>query len=142
VGDPQAGSIGRTDGSAGVWHTASLRDRPRRAPFFITYGLPAGQWAARFRAQGFPKDPWALLGVTVQVPDPAVSAGWLGDVFALDVVRIGQDAAEARLRDQVRPRSRGPHHAVVLTGPGAPRGSGWAALPGRRLNGGNRPIMT
>lgn len=93
VGDPQAGSVQRTDGSTGVWQSASVRDRPRWAPFFISYGLPVDQWTARFKEQGFPKDPWALHGVVVEVPDPAASAGWLADVFGLDVVRIGQDAA-------------------------------------------------
>ena len=78
VGDPQAGSIRPTDGSTGVWHHATLQDRPRWAPFFINYGLPIDQWTARSREQGFPKDPWALHGVTVQVLDPAVSARWLG----------------------------------------------------------------
>jgi catechol 2,3-dioxygenase-like lactoylglutathione lyase family enzyme len=126
VDDPQAGSIRRTDGSTGVWHYAALQDRPGWAPFFINYGLPIDQWTARSRDQGFPKDPWALHGVTVQVPDPAASASWLGNVFALDVARIGQDAAEVRLPGCAITFACGPADritAVVLTGPGAPQGS-------------------
>lgn len=126
VGDPQAGSIRRTDGSTGVWHTASLQDGPRWAPFFINYGSPIDQWTARFQKQGFPKDPWVLHGVTAQVPDPAASASWLGDVFALDAVRIGPDAAEVRLPGCPIMFARGLADritAVVLTGPGAPHGS-------------------
>lgn len=34
VGDPQVGTIRRTDGSTGEWHGASLQDGPRWAPFF------------------------------------------------------------------------------------------------------------
>jgi Glyoxalase-like domain len=126
VDDPRAGSIRRTDGSTGVWHSASLRDGPRWAPFFINYGLPVDQWAARFREQGYPKDPWALQGVTVEVRDPAASAGWLAGVFGLDVVRIGQDAAQVPLPGCAITFAPGPADritAVILTGPGAPRGS-------------------
>ena len=126
VGDPQAGSIRRTDGSTGEWHTASLHDGPRWAPFFINYGFPVDQWTARFREQGFPKDPWVLHGVTVQVPDPAASASWLGDVLALDAVRTGPDAAEVRLPGCPVMFARGLADritAVVITGPGAPQGS-------------------
>ena len=126
VGDPQAGSIRRTDGSTGLWHSALLRDAPRWAPFFLNYGLPVDQWAARFRAQGYPKDPWALQGVTVEVPDPAASAGWLAGVFGLDVVRIGQDAAQVPLPGCAITFAPGPADritAVIVTGPGAPRGS-------------------
>ena len=82
--------------------------------------------AARFREQGFPKDPWALQGVRVEVPDPSASASWLGDVFGLDVVRIAQDVAEVRLPGCAVTFARGPADcitAVVLTGRGAPRGS-------------------
>jgi len=126
VGDPQAGSIERTDGSTGVWQGASLRDGPRWAPFFINYGLPVDQWAARFREQGFPKDPWDLHGVTAEVPDPAASASWLADVFGLDVVRTGQDAAQVPLRGCAITFAPGPADritTVVLTGAGAPKGS-------------------
>jgi hypothetical protein len=126
AGDPRAGSIRRTDGSTGVWHYAGLQDRPRWAPFFINYGLRVGQWAARFREQGFPKDPWALHGVTVQVRDPAASASWLGNVFALDAVHIGQDTVEVRLPGCAITFARGPADritAVLLSGPGAPQGS-------------------
>jgi len=62
----------------------------------------------------------------VEVPDPPASAGWLGNVFGLDVVRIGQDAAEVRLPGGAISFARGPADritAVVLTGPGAPKGS-------------------
>lgn len=126
VGDPRAGSIRRADGSTGGWQSAVLRDGPRWAPFFINYGLPPGDWAARFRAQGFPKDPWAWHGVTVEVPDPPASASWLGDVTGLDVVRTGPDAAEVPLPGCAITFARGPADritAVVLTGPGAPTGS-------------------
>jgi hypothetical protein len=126
VDDPRAGSIRRTDGSTGVWHSASLQDGPRWAPFFINYGLPVDQWTARFREQGFPKDPWVLQGVTAEVPDPAASASWLADLFALDVVRIGQDAITVPLPGCAITFAAGPADritAVILTGPGAPKGS-------------------
>jgi hypothetical protein len=126
VGDPQAESIRRADGSTSVWHGASLQDGPGWAPFFINYGLPIGEWAARFREQGFPKDPWALHGVTVEVPDPAASAGWLTDVVGLDGLRIGRDAAQVPLPGCAITFARGPADritAVSLTGPGAPTGS-------------------
>lgn len=126
VDDPQAGSIRRADGSTGVWQYASLQDRRQWAPFFINYGLPVGQWTARFREQGFPKDPWALHGLTVQVPDPAAGASWLGHIFGLDVLRTGQDAIEVRLPGCAITFARGPADritAVILTGPGAPKGS-------------------
>ena len=125
VGDPQAGSIRRTDGSTGVWHTASLQDGPR-SPFFINYGSPIDQWTARFEKQGFPKDPWVLHGVTAQVRDPAASASWLGDVFALDAVRIGPSTARSPAAGCPIMFARGLADritAVVLTGPGAPHGS-------------------
>ena len=126
MGDPEAGSIRRADGSTSVWHGASLRDGPRWAPFFIDYGLPTEEWAARFREQGFPRDPWALHGVRVEVPDPAASAGWLADVVGLEVVRIGQDAARVPLPGCAITFARGPAGritSVILTGPGAPTGS-------------------
>ena len=126
VGDPQAGSIRRADGSTSVWPGASLRDGPGWAPFFINYGPPIGDWAARFREQGFPVDPWALRGVRVEVPDPAASAGWLADVLGLEVSRIGQDAARVPLPGCAITFARGPPDritAVTLTGPGAPTGS-------------------
>ena len=126
VGDPEDGSIERTDGSTGVWQSALLQGGPRWAPFFINYGLPIDDWAARFRELGFPKDPWALQGVTVQVPDPSASASWLADVCGLDALRIGQDAAQVALPGCAITFARGPADritAVVLTGPGAPRGS-------------------
>ncbi len=126
VDDPRAGSVRRADGSTGVWQSATLQHGPRWAPFFINYGLPIDQWAARFRDQGFPKDPWSVHGVTVQVPDPAAGASWLGNVFGLDVVHIGQDAAEVRLPGCAMTFARGPADritAVVLTGRGAPKGS-------------------
>ena len=126
VGDPRAGSIRRADGSTNVWHGASLQDGPGWAPFFINYGLPIGAWAARFREQGFPKDPWALHGVRVEVPDPAASAAWLADVLGLDVLRIGQDAARVPLPGCGITFARGPADritAVTLTGPGTPTGS-------------------
>ena len=125
VGDPQAGSLQRADGSTKVWHGASLRDGPGWAPFFINYGLPISDWAARFREQGFPKDPWALHGVMVEVPDPAASAGWLADVLGLEGLRIGKDAAEVPLPGCDIAFARGPADriaAVTLTGPGAPTG--------------------
>ena len=125
VDDPQAGSIRRTDGSTGAWQSAGLQHGPRWAPFFINYGRPIDDWAARFREQGFPKDPWALQGVRVEVPDPAASASWLGDVFGLDVVRIAQDVAEVRLPGCTITFARGPADriiAIVLTGRGAPKG--------------------
>jgi len=126
VEDVQAGSLRRTDGSTGVWHYASLQDPPRWAPFFINYGLPIGQWAARSRELGFPKDPWVLHGVTAQVPDPTASANWLGDVFGLDLVHIGPGAAEVRLPGCAITFAPGPADRiteVVLTGPGAPKGA-------------------
>jgi catechol 2,3-dioxygenase-like lactoylglutathione lyase family enzyme len=126
VDDPQTGSIRRTDGSTGVWQSAALQHGPRWAPFFINYGRPIDQWTARVREQGFPKDPWALHGVRVEVPEPTASASWLGDVFGLDVVPISQDAAEVRLPGCAITFARGPADritAVVLTGRGAPRGS-------------------
>src|SRR5262249_14546732 len=108
-------------------------------PFFINYGLPIGEWAARFRERGFPKDPWALHGVTVEVPDPAASAGWLADVLGLEVSRIGQDAARVALPGCAITFARGPADritAVTLTGPGAPQGlGGRAALPGHGPGG-------
>jgi catechol 2,3-dioxygenase-like lactoylglutathione lyase family enzyme len=126
VGEPQSGSIRRADGSTSVWQGASLRDGPGWAPFFINYRLPIDDWAARFREQGFPKDPWALHGVRVEVPDPAASAGWLADVFGLDVQGIGRDAARVPLPGCALTFARGPADritAVSLTGPGAPTGS-------------------
>jgi catechol 2,3-dioxygenase-like lactoylglutathione lyase family enzyme len=136
VDDPQAGSIERTDGSTGAWHAASLQDGPAWAPFFINYGSPIDQWTARFREQGFPKDPWALHGVTVQVPDPAARANWLGNVFDLDVVHFGQDATEVPLPGCTIAFARGPANritTVALTGPGAPKGAvaGLRYRPGR-----------
>jgi catechol 2,3-dioxygenase-like lactoylglutathione lyase family enzyme len=124
VSDPQSGSIQRTDGSIGVWQGASLQDGPRWAPFFINYGLPIDEWAARFRDQGFPKDPWVLQGVTVEVPDPSANASWLADVFGLDVLRIGQDAAQVPLPGCAITFASGPADritAVVLNGIGARR---------------------
>jgi hypothetical protein len=126
VGDPQAGSIRRADGSTSVWLGAPLRDGPGWAPFFINYGLPIDEWAARFKEQGFPKDPWALHGVMVEVPDPVASAGWLADALGLDVSRTGQDAARVPLPGCAITFARGPADritAVTLTGPGAPTGS-------------------
>lgn len=126
VDDLQAGSIRRPDGSTSVWQTAALQPGPRWAPFFINYGLPIGQWTARSREQGFPRDPWSLQGVTVEVPDPAASAGWLEDVLGLDVLRISQHAVEVRLPGCAITFAPGPADritAVVLTGRGAPRGS-------------------
>jgi hypothetical protein len=126
VGDPEDGSIELTDGSTGAWQSAWLQDGPRWAPFFINYGLPIDDWAARFGELGFPKDPWALQGVTVQVPDPSASASWLADVCGLHASRIGQDAAQVPLPGCAITFDRGPADritAVVLTGPGAPRGS-------------------
>jgi hypothetical protein len=126
VGDPQAGSLRRSDGSTKVWCGASLREGPGWAPFFINYGRPIDEWAARFRQQGFPKDPWALHGVTVEVPDPAAGAGWLADVLGLEVLRIGPDAARVPLPGFAITFARGPADritAVTLTGPGAPMGS-------------------
>jgi hypothetical protein len=125
VDDPQAGSIRRTDGSTGGWQSAGLQHGPGWAPFFINYGLPVDQWTARFREQGFPKDPWSLQSLRVEVPDPAASATWLADIFGLDVARIGQDVAEVRLPGCAITFARGPADritAVVLTGPGAPEG--------------------
>jgi len=126
VDDPQAGTIRRTDGSIGEWQSASLQDGPRWAPFFINYGLPIAQWTARFREQGFPADPWVLQEVTVEVPDPLASASWLADVFGLYAMRIDQDAAQVRLPGCAITFARGPADriiAVVLIGPGAPKGS-------------------
>jgi hypothetical protein len=125
-GDPQAGSIQRADGATSAWLGASLQDGPRWAPFFINCGLPIGDWAARFREQGFPKDPWALHGVRVEVPDPAASAGWLADVVGLEGLPIGQDAAQVPLPGCAITFARGPADritSVTLTGPGAPTGS-------------------
>jgi catechol 2,3-dioxygenase-like lactoylglutathione lyase family enzyme len=126
VHDPRAGSIQRADGSVGAWQSAGLQGGPQWAPFFINYGLPLDEWTARFREQGFPKDPWSLQSVRVEVPDPAASATWLGNVFGLDVVRIGEDAAEVRLPGCAIAFARGPADritAVVLTGRGAPYGT-------------------
>ena len=67
-----------------------------------------------------------MQGVTVEVRDPAASASWLADVFGLDVVRIGQDAAQVPLPGCAVTFAAGPADritAVILTGPGAPRGS-------------------
>lgn len=119
MGDPQAGSIRRADGSTSVWQGASLRDGPGWAPFFINYGHPIEEWAARFREQGFPKDPWALHGVTVEAPDPAASAGWLADALGLERLPIGQDAAQV------------PLPGCAITFAGAPRtGSPRSSSPG------------
>jgi len=126
VGDPQAGSIRRADGSTSVWLGASLRDGPGWAPFFVNYGLPIGEWAARFREQGFRRIHGAPLGVTVEVPDLAASAGWLADVLGLEGLPIGQDAARVPLPGCAITFARGPPDritAVTLTGPGAPTGS-------------------
>jgi hypothetical protein len=97
-----------------------------RPPFFINYGLTIDQWTARFRERGFPKNPWALQGVTVEVRDPAASASWLADVFALDVVHTGQVAVTVPLPGCAITFAAGAADritAVILTGPGAPRGS-------------------
>jgi catechol 2,3-dioxygenase-like lactoylglutathione lyase family enzyme len=126
VSDPQPGSIQRTNGSIGVWQRATLLDGPRWAPIFINYGLPIDEWAARFRDKGYPKDPWVLQGVTVEVPDPPASAGWLAGIFGLDAARIGQDAAQVPLPGcaiTFTPGSADRITAVVLNGLGAPRGS-------------------
>jgi hypothetical protein len=126
VDDPQAGSVRRADGSVGVWQSAWLQHGPRWAPFFINYGRPIDDWAARFRDQGFPRDPWSLHGVTVKVTDPLASASWLGDIVGRDAVLIGQDAAEVRLPGGAISFARGPADritAVVLTGRGTPKGS-------------------
>jgi Glyoxalase-like domain len=126
VDDPQVGLVRRADGTVGVWQSASLRHGPRWAPFFINYGRPIDDWAARFRGQGFPKDPWSLHGVTVEVTDPPASASWLGDIVGLDAVRIGQDVTEVRLPGGAISFARGPADRitdVVLTGRGAPKGS-------------------
>jgi hypothetical protein len=123
VDDPQAGSVRRADGSTGVWQSAMLQHGPRWAPFFINYGLPIDQWTARFREQGFPKDPWSLQSVRVEVPDPAASASWLADIVGLDVLPIAQDVAEVRLPGCAITFARGPADritAVVLTGGCAP----------------------
>jgi hypothetical protein len=64
--------------------------------------------------------------MTVEVRDPAASAGWLAGVFALDVVRIGQEAVAVPLPGCAITFAPGPGDritAVILTGPGAPRGS-------------------
>jgi hypothetical protein len=126
VGDPQAGSVQRTDGSTGVRQGAVLQDGPRWAPFFINFGLPIDDWFVRFREQGFPKDPWALQAVRVEVLDHLTSASWLADVFGLDVVHIGQDTAQVSLPGCAITFAPGPGDritAVALTGPGAPKGS-------------------
>jgi len=126
VGDPQAGSIRRADGSTGGWQAASVQDGPRWAPFFINYGLPIDEWTARFKEQGFPRDPWALQGVMVEVPDPWAGASWLAEVLGLDVLRIGHDAAVVPLRGCAITFARSPADritAVVLSGGGAPQGS-------------------
>jgi catechol 2,3-dioxygenase-like lactoylglutathione lyase family enzyme len=125
VADPQAGSLERTDGSTAAWQGASLQEGPRWAPFFIDYGLPIDRWTARFREQGFPKDPFALQGVTVEVTDPSASAMWLADVLGLDVVRIGH-GAQVPLPGCAVNFVPGPADcitAVTLTGLGAPNGS-------------------
>jgi Glyoxalase-like domain len=126
VSDPQYGSIQRTNGSIGGWQRASLLDGPRWAPVFINYGRPIGEWAARFRDKGYPKDPWVLHDMTVEVPDPLASAGWLAAVLGLDVSRIGQDAARVPLPGCAISFVPGPADritAVALNGLGAPRGS-------------------
>jgi hypothetical protein len=64
--------------------------------------------------------------MTVEVPDPAASAGWLADVFGLEGLRIGQDAAQVPLPGCAITFARGPADritAVTLTGPGTPTGS-------------------
>lgn len=126
VSDPQTGSIQRTNGSIGMWQRASLLDGPRWSPFFINYGRTVDEWAARFRDKGYPKDPWVLQCMTVEVPDPSASAGWLADAFGLDVSDIGQDAAQVPLPGcaiEFVPGSADRITAVVLNGPGAPQGS-------------------
>jgi hypothetical protein len=93
---------------------------------FINDGRPIGEWAARFQEQGFPEDPWALHGVTVEVPDPAASACWLADVFGFEGLPIGQDAARVPLPGCAITFARGAADritAVTLTGSGAPTGS-------------------
>lgn len=125
VDDPRAGSIRRADGATGTWQSARLQHGPRWAPFFINYGLPIDAWTARVREHGFPKDPWSLQGVTVEVPDPLASASWLGDVLGLDVGRVAHDVTGVRLPGCAISFARGPADritAVVLTGPGAPNG--------------------
>jgi hypothetical protein len=62
----------------------------------------------------------------VEVLDPSASASWLADVFGLDVVRTGQDAAQVFLPGCAITFAPGPADritTVALTGPGAPRGS-------------------
>ena len=56
----------------------------------------------------------------------SASASWLADVFGLDVLRIGQDAAQVPLPGCAITFDRGPADritSVVLTGPGVPTGS-------------------
>jgi hypothetical protein len=77
------------------------------------------------RELGFPKDPWSLQSVRVEVPDPPASANWLANIFSLDAVRIGQDVAEVELPGCAIAFVPGPADritAVVLTGRGAPNG--------------------
>jgi hypothetical protein len=57
---------------------------------------------------------------------PAASAAWLAGVFALDVVRIAQDAVTVPLPGSAitfAPGLADRITAVILTGPGAPKGS-------------------
>ena len=64
--------------------------------------------------------------MTVEVPDPAASACWLADVFGLEGLPIGQDAARVPLPGCAITFDRGPAGritAVTLAGPGAPTGS-------------------
>jgi hypothetical protein len=74
----------------------------------------------------------------VEVPDPSASTSWLADVFGLDVLRIGQDAAQVPLPGCAITFASGPADritAVVLNGLGAPSGIGSrAALPRHGLN--------
>jgi Glyoxalase-like domain len=145
AGDPRAGSIRRTDGSTGVWHYAGLQDRPRWAPFFINYGLRAGQWASRFPEQGFPKDPWALHGVTVQVRDPAASASWLGMSsrwMPCTSVRTPSRSGcpAARSRSPAVPRIASPRSSSA--GPAPPRDQWPGSATWTPLSRGNRLTTT
>ena len=74
VTDPRPGSVTRADGTVGEWSLAVLREGPPWRPFFINYGMDPAAWAERWRALGFPRDPWLLDHLVIETPDPDGSA--------------------------------------------------------------------
>ncbi len=121
----RSGSLLRSDGSTVTWTLAFPDEGPPWAPFLVNYGVPAEEWPARFREQGFPIDPWSLDHLVVEAPDPAASADWLAGVLGLPVVQVGKGAVGVLLPGCTIRFARGSADRitrVVLVGADAPVG--------------------